>query len=36
MEFEAPPRRLGVRAVLDKPFNLDRLRDLLRSITPPA
>ena len=35
-EVHAEARRLGVRAVLNKPFNLDRLRDLLRSITPAA
>ena len=35
-EVHEEARRLGVRAVLNKPFNLDRLRRLLRSITPPA
>jgi len=35
-EVHAEARRLGVRAVLNKPFNLDRLRDLLQSITPAA
>ena len=35
-EVHAEARRLGVRAVLNKPFNLDRLRDLLQSISPSA
>ena len=35
-EVHAEARRLGVRAVLNKPFNLDRLRRLLQSITPAA
>ena len=35
-EVHTEARRLGVRAVLNKPFNLDRLRNLLQSITPAA
>lgn len=35
-EVHAEARRLGVRTVLNKPFNLNRLRELLQSITPAA